>query len=112
MTNSPPRDTGGQVVVTTYRSDLTPTERDLLGVIFCDVPRHSGLMDDGWVAEQARLFIRFMADRTVVSERLMTMSREAYGRALRRLARKGVMVERSRGRYALAEFYWPARWTR
>lgn len=95
-----------------WRSDLTPTERDLLGVIFCDVPRHSGLMEDGWVAEQARLFIRSMADRSVISERLMGMSREAYGRAMRGLARKGVMVERGRGRYALAEFYWPARWTR
>jgi hypothetical protein len=96
----------------TYRSDLTPTERDLLGVIFCDVPAWAGLMDDGWVAEQARLFIRSMSERSLISDRLMSMSREGYGRALRGLARKGVMVQKGRGRYALAEFYWPDRWRR
>lgn len=92
------------------RSDFTPTEADLLSVIFCDVPKWAGLTEDGWVAEQARLFIRSMAKHTIVSDRLMKLSREGYGRAMRGLARKGVMVAKGRGHYALAEFYWPARW--
>jgi hypothetical protein len=92
------------------RSDLTPTESDLLGAIICHVPAWAGMKDDGWVAGQARLFIRSLAHRAVISERLMNLSIEGYGRALRGLESKGVMVKRGRGQYALAEFYWPGRW--